>query len=539
MISVHVIGAHLDAAAEFFELFKTAWMPAVSGRRSRVLLCDRLDARLSAELTLLYSSRQEAIDRDASIDVEEIEGVVDADWNGNVLPLYGGVARFAGGHDGDGLTHQAKPLCHTHRTDSGVVVHIGYDLFREVGYLLTQGQPASRAMQPTLEMHIDFLRQRLIRSRIGFVEIPPRPAGTDFVCCLTHDLDFFGIRRHRMDSTLAGFLVRACFVSLIDLFQRRRLFAEVIQNWLAVLSLPFVYLKMLPDFWQPFADYTKADLARATFFVVPFKGRPGAARDGTVNPLRAVPYQASEIRADLITALASGNEIGLHGIDAWRGESEGRAESDEIAAAAGRRPRGVRMHWLYFAEDSPEHLEAAGFEYDSTWGYNEAVGYRAGTSQVFRLPTTRGLLELPLSIMDTALFYSHRMHLGYESAMARCREIISNARRFGGTVVVNWHDRSLAPERLWGRAYKELQHELASSGRVWFATACDAVEWFRWRRSIGFAAGTDGVDVTITTSQPPHNYPAAVLVHSNSEDGRATVREVSFDGRAPLSVRPS
>ena len=29
-------------------------------------------------------------------------------------------------------------------------------------------------------------------------------------------------------------------------------------------------------------------------------------------------------------------------------------------------------------------LDEAGFEYDSTVGYNDAVGYRAGTSQVFR-----------------------------------------------------------------------------------------------------------------------------------------------------------
>ena len=107
---------------------------------------------------------------------------------------------------------------------------------------------------------------------------------------------------------------------------------------------------------------------------------------------------------------------------------------------------GVRMHWLYFDADSPRQLEAAGFDYDSTWGYNDAVGYRAGTSQVFRLAGTK-LMELPLSIMDSALFYPRRMGLTDREAMQLCRRIVANARRFGGTVVINWHDRSLAPER--------------------------------------------------------------------------------------------
>ena len=45
---------------------------------------------------------------------------------------------------------------------------------------------------------------------------------------------------------------------------------------------------------------------------------------------------------------------------------------------------------LFLLPESPRQLEAAGFDYDSTWGYNNAVGYRPGTSQVFRLPETGG-----------------------------------------------------------------------------------------------------------------------------------------------------
>ena len=62
------------------------------------------------------------------------------------------------------------------------------------------------------------------------------------------------------------------------------------------------------------------------------------------------------------------------------------------------------MHWLYFDSQAPLALEKAGFSYDSTLGYNETIGYRSGTTQVFKHPNTDHLMELPLHIMDTALF---------------------------------------------------------------------------------------------------------------------------------------
>ncbi len=69
------------------------------------------------------------------------------------------------------------------------------------------------------------------------------------------------------------------------------------------------------------------------------------------------------------------------------------------------------MHWLYYDQNSPKKLEEAGATYDSTCGYNDAVGYRAGTTQVHKPLSATHLLELPLHVMDTALFYPSRMEL--------------------------------------------------------------------------------------------------------------------------------
>jgi hypothetical protein len=250
---------------------------------------------------------------------------------------------------------------------------------------------------------------------------------------------------------------------------------------------------------------------RSTFFLVPFKERPGVAPDGTIDSRRAVAYDVSEIGEDAKQAATRGSELAVHGIDAWRDSGAGLAEKTQLTSVTGQKTVGVRMHWLYFSGDSPKRLEQAGFDYDSTWGYNDAVGFRAGTSQVFRLAGTNRLLELPLLIMDSALLFPGRMGLSHEDAVGRCRRIVADVRRFGGTLVINWHDRSLAPERLWGKSYKALLNEVETGSRAWFATAAEAVDWFRWRRSIRFTQEVGAAQLTVTAPAASTVLPSATI----------------------------
>jgi len=97
------------------------------------------------------------------------------------------------------------------------------------------------------------------------------------------------------------------------------------------------------------------------------------------------------------------------------------------------------------------------------------------------------MLELPLHAMDTALFYLSYLGLTHRGAMERLAPMFESAVQFGGCLTVNWHDRSLAPERLWGETYCEILRELKKRD-PWFATAGDAVAWFKKRRAAVFGA---------------------------------------------------
>jgi len=541
MIGVTVPSGDVDAAGEFFELFKTPWEPAVPGRQYEALVCTEGSGEgFSSQLIVVYNPFETAADRAAGRAVVTIEDQVDVEWRERTLPIYAGAAVFEPGSTERLLSYGGNPLDYRRQFGSSVVWRIGYDLFREVRHLLSKGQSPSNALKPTLDWHIALLRTLLLESGVPFVEIPPRPFDNEFICCLTHDVDFFGLRRHRFDLTLAGFLARASVGTLADVVRRRRPLLEAARNWRACLTVPLVFLSLTPDFWSPFDDYAGVEDGRhSTFFVVPFKGRPGIGPDGRVKPRRAVPYQATEIRDGIAQAASRGSEVAVHGIDAWRDSTAGRAEMQQVVAAGGQTARGVRMHWLYFAEESPRQLEDAGFAYDSSCGFNEAVGYRAGTLQAFRFPGTSTLMELPMAIMDTALFYRHRMGLSTDDALRLCRQIVAHADSFGGALVINWHERSLAPERLWGRAYAQLVAEVCAGRRVWFTTAGEAVEWFRWRRSIRFARDTASNTLTVTAAAGQSPRPAALMrVHRGADRAAAGgMNEIRFDGSAPVRVQ--
>jgi hypothetical protein len=507
MIAVVANPSEEITVREFFELFKTPWEFYEPQRTYDVILCagaGNFDEN-AAKLVLIYSGRKLPLD-----DAEKVriaEGGNEActfPYQGFAVPIYGDHLFF---RDNSGVS-PARELSNSaiYRPQSvgREVVRIGYDLFAEVRRLLTTGQPSVNAAIPALELHIALLRDLIVTSGIPVAEIPPVPDGYRFIACLTHDVDHPMVRRHKLDHTMFGFLYRAIWGSLVAGLRGRGPWRNVWTSWAAALKLPLVHLGLAKDCWSELDRYIALEGgAHSSFFVIPFEGRPGRSRTGTAPSARAARYRAKDISVQIRNLISEGCEIGLHGIDAWADASRAGDELQEIRKITGSQEIGVRMHWLYFDEQSPMTLERAGASYDSTVGYNETIGYRAGTTQAYKFLGTRHLIELPLHVMDTALFFPGYLDFSADEAHQRVGKMIDNAIQFGGTLTVNWHDRSIAPERLWGDFYVKLVAELKNRG-AWLTTAGQAVAWFRKRRSAGFEnvssePGTLRAKITVET----------------------------------------
>jgi hypothetical protein len=282
-----------------------------------------------------------------------------------------------------------------------------------------------------------------------------------------------------------------------------------------------VYLGWIRDFWFQFNWYLRMeeDLP-TTYFIIPFKNRPGDKLSGSHSERRATAYDIADIPEWASLLIREGCEIGVHGIDAWHSVEKGRAEMKRIALVTGESEIGIRMHWLLSDGNTPQILEKAGYCYDSSSGYNEDVGYRCGTTQAFRPLGARRLLELPIHIQDGALFFSRRLGLSEPEAWQRCETLLHRSSEFGGILTIIWHDRSPGPERFWGDFYAMLLRELKSHN-VWFGTARQMIHWFQKRRDAVFEtseAASGAIRLKLRYNARNTEPPLSLRIHGWSRD---------------------
>ncbi len=124
----------------------------------------------------------------------------------------------------------------------------------------------------------------------------------------------------------------------------------------------------------------------------------------------------------------------------------------------------MRQHFLRL--DIPltwRNHEAAGLDHDSSLGYADQIGFRAGTCReypLFDLLESRPLRlrERPLIVMDATLF--GYLGLGLDEAASRTRTIVDACRRHRGDAVLLYHNDSLWG-RHGGRTTRDLVEEIA------------------------------------------------------------------------------
>ena len=478
-----------QAVEEFFELFKVPWEFYQAGKTYEVIIATDSEsaAEIPAKLKIIYGPETKSYVTKEKMQTISHLGPSLLYYDKYEFPVYGSFASFANG----GVTcitskDRNLQVGFLEDKDGQRTVRVGYDLFDEIDSLLLRGQNREYAHIPVVDIHISILREWISGAGIGFVEIPPVPYGYHFITCLTHDVDFINIRDHGFDRSIAGFIKRAIIPRSFRDTQGRIAWSRILRNWKAVLMLPGVYLGWFKDTWFDIDRYLELERGLgSTFFFIPFNNRPGKTIVGHAPKIRAAKYDIAQYRDLIDTLTAAGVEIELHGIDAWLDAGKGLEEQDAIRQMTGKQCVGVRMHWLYFSDQSPQSLEKAGFYFDSTLGFNETIGFRSGTTQVHGLSDKHNLYELPLNIMDTTLFYPTRMDLSEVEAAEHCMYLVRQIRQHGGVLTINWHSRSLSPERNWDEFYRDLLDKLKKE-RTLFFTAAEAVQWFARRRSIRF-----------------------------------------------------
>ena len=118
-------------------------------------------------------------------------------------------------------------------------------------------------------------------------------------------------------------------------------------------------------------------------------------------------------------------------------------------------------------------LVQIGFHYDTSLGFPDAVGFRAGIAHPFRpwdleLDRPADLVEVPLAVMDATLAEDRYEGLSAAAAKPRVFELLDWAAEHGGGFSILWHpERFDAPSaRGWDRLYFEVIDAVRERGGV-------------------------------------------------------------------------
>jgi Family of unknown function (DUF7033) len=185
-----------------------------------------------------------------------------------------------------------------------------------------------------------------------------------------------------------------------------------------------------------------------------WKASPPGSRDSGYDPR---DYRVRRV-IDWLTD--QGVESGVQpGYATFRSPERLRREVAVLREVLGDVPLGGRQHYLRWCPDTWIHWESCELLYDSSVGYADRIGFRAGTCIPYRpwlLSVNRqaDLLEIPLIMMDRTLL--DYMHLRSEELLVPVlTSCVDRCRAVGGVLSVVWHNNLLL-DPLYRSAFMKL-----------------------------------------------------------------------------------
>jgi hypothetical protein len=181
-----------------------------------------------------------------------------------------------------------------------------------------------------------------------------------------------------------------------------------------------------------------ATKSRGLDSTVYWKAAPAGPRDSGYDP------RHSKVRQVIAWLDEMGAESGIHpGYNTFHSPEKLRREVAILREALGVRPLGGRQHYLRWSPGSWIDWENCGLAYDSSVGFAEQIGFKAGTCvpyQPWLFPLNRkaDLIEIPLLVMDRTLL--EYMGLNKGEAVHAVKQMMDRCRTAGGVFTILWHN---------------------------------------------------------------------------------------------------
>ena len=162
-------------------------------------------------------------------------------------------------------------------------------------------------------------------------------------------------------------------------------------------------------------------------------------------------FQERRIKNLVSELVEYGDEIGLHSTYySIQNEKIMNEDFESVKNLIGENPVGNRQHWLRFKYPvTLRNLENLGIRYDSSWAFNDHIGWRNSYCLPFRPYDIKqdrmmNIWEFPLTVMDVTLF--QYQNLSQNSALEKIDDLLDITERFNGLFTLLWHNSNFELE---------------------------------------------------------------------------------------------
>lgn len=282
---------------------------------------------------------------------------------------------------------------------------------------------------------------------------PIYPEDKKFVLCLSHDVDYINYPKRHL---LKSFFYSASKLNFSS-------FRSDLYNY-SIKNSPYKKINNIIDLEKKYG-------AKSTFFIMTTK-----------KDVKEIRYQKGDIESIIGDISDSEFEIGLHGgYYSYNDQLAIKTEKKDLEKIINKKVVGNRFHYLRFETSKTWNLlSKANFLYDSTYGFNDFLGFRNGICYPF-IPYdyTNGseisIMEIPLNVMDITLF---RMTNDWKSAFNLVKYFISIVKRYSGVFTLNWHSDSFNSS--YKKNYVSLYEKIlnfASNNDAWITSCESLINW--------------------------------------------------------------
>ena len=240
------------------------------------------------------------------------------------------------------------------------------------------------------------------------------------------------------------------------------------------------------EYWQQFESSYQGKSAFYVAVINPFHSY-GHSCDVPYN------YDDYKIKKQLNILLDKGWEIGLHAsMNSYLKLERLEEEKYKLETIlGGKKVKGIRHHYWRLGNDidtTHKHHFDSGFEYDSSLGLNDSIGFRSGTMWPYKLlndslDKTKSFYQIPPTIMDGNIFYYEDTLENYYSKIKSHFNYIES---MNGCVVLDWHLEQSNLNRLngAGQVLAEFFKNELSSKNIFITSPIDLLNWWKERKEL-------------------------------------------------------